>query len=84
MGHFPANRRGKIRISGNRGVPGVDWRAGKGVWRAAICFKGKRHYLGSYSRFEDAVAARKRAEEELHNSFLREFAAAQAAADSKT
>lgn len=52
----------------------ADWRAGKRVWRAAICFKGKRYYLGSYKRFEDAVQARKQAEEELHNSFLREFA----------
>ena len=39
-----------------------------------ICFKGKRHYLGSHARFEDAVKARKRAEEELHDRFLREFA----------
>ena len=49
--------------------------AGERRWRAAICFKGKRYYLGSYGRFEDAVKARKRAEEELHDGFLREFAA---------
>ena len=38
-----------------------------------ICFKGKRYYLGSYKNFDDAVKARKRAEEELFDPFLREF-----------
>ena len=63
-----------VRSNNTSGVPGVDWRASKGVWRASICFKGRRVYLGSYGRFEDAVRARKRAEEELHDSFVREFA----------
>ena len=64
-----------VRRSNTSGVPGVDHRASKSPWRASICFKGKRYYLGSYERFEDAVRARKIAEEKLHNSFLREFAA---------
>ena len=68
-----------VRKNNTSGVPGVDWRAGKGVWRAAICFKGKRYYLGGYQRFGDAVAARKLAEANLHDSFLREFAEKQAA-----
>jgi len=63
-----------VRCNNTSGVPGVDWRASKGLWRAAICFKGKRYYLGSYAKFEDAVKARKRAEAELHDKFLREFA----------
>ena len=67
-----------VRRNNTSGVPGVDWRAGKQVWRAAICFKGKRYYLGSYGKFEDAVKARKRAEEEMFEPFLREFAAEQA------
>ena len=64
-----------VRKSNTSGVPGVDWWTSKRRWRAAICFKGKRYYLRSYGRFEDAVKARKRAEEELHDGFLREFAA---------
>ena len=68
-----------VRKNNTSGVPGVDWRPDKHSWRASICFKGKRHYLGGYARFEDAVAARKRAEENLHDSFLREFAEKQAA-----
>ncbi len=76
-----------VRRNNTSGAPGVDWRASKNSWRASICFKGRRYYLGSFARFEDAVKARQRAEEELHNKFLSEFAArqaemAQSAADS--
>ena len=63
------------RKNNTSGVPGVDWVASKGLWRATICFKGKRRYLGGYHRFEDAVKARKQAEEERYDSFLREVAA---------
>ena len=63
-----------VRRNNTSGVPGVDWWTSKQRWRAMICFKGKRYYLGSYGRFEDAVAARKRAEAELHDGFLQEYA----------
>ena len=63
-----------VRRNNTSGVPGADWWTSKQRWRATICFKGKRHYLGSYHNFEDAVNARKRAEEELHDSFLQEAA----------
>ena len=63
-----------VRRNNTSGVPGVDWWASKGRWRASICFKGRRRYLGSYDNFEDAVRARKRAEEELFEPFLREYA----------
>lgn len=39
-------------------------------WRAQISFKGKTYYLGAYERIEDAVKARKRAEEHLYGEFL--------------
>lgn len=67
-----------VRRNNTSGVPGVDWRASKRLWRAAICFKGKRYYLGSFASFEEAVQARKKAEDQLHNNFLAEFAAKQA------
>lgn len=53
---------------------GVDWMRRKQHWRATICFKGKRRYLGTYICFEDAVRARKQAEHDLRDEFLREFA----------
>lgn len=62
-----------IRCNNTSGVPGVDWRPSKGMWRATICFKGKRHYLGSFRNFEDAVKARKQGEKQFYESFLREF-----------
>ena len=66
-------RAGTVRRNNTSGVPGVDWVASKGLWRAVICFKGRRHYLGSYGRFEDAVKARKKAERELFEPFLEEY-----------
>ena len=68
-----------VRRNNTSGVPGVDWRADKRRWRAAICFQGKRYYLGSYARFEDAVQARKQAEAELHDAFLDAYAKGEAA-----
>ena len=65
-----------IRSNNTSGVPGVEWVTQKQRWRATICFKGHRYYLGSFSRFEDAVRARKRGEETFHDEFLREFAQA--------
>ena len=62
-----------VRRNNTSGVPGVDWLTRKRRWRASICFKGKRHYLGSYGKFEDAVEARKRAEAELHLPFLEKY-----------
>jgi len=61
-----------IRSNNHSGVTGVDWRPTRQQWRASICFKGKRYYLGGYQKFQDAVDARKRAEETLHNPFLAE------------
>ena len=63
-----------VRSNNTSGVPGVDWLTAKGRWRASICFKGKRYYLGSYSVFADAVKTRKQAEAELHDKFVDEFA----------
>ena len=66
-------RASTVRCNNTSGVPGVEWWKRKRRWRATICFKGKRRYLGSYERFDDAVQARKRAEEELYQPFLAEY-----------
>lgn len=62
-----------VRRNNTSGVPGVEWQKDKNRWRASICFKGERRCLGSYSRFEDAAAARKAAEVRLHDGFLQEY-----------
>lgn len=61
-------RKNPVRSNNNSGVTGVDKRDKR--WRASICFKGTRCYLGLYENFDDAVAARKKAESETHGAFL--------------
>ena len=67
----------KVSKNNSSGVTGVEWLPRKQKWKASICFKGKRYYLGDYSYFEDAVKARKRAEKELRDNLLRESAGTQ-------
>ena len=62
-----------VRRNNTSGVPGVDWLPFQRRWRASICFKGKRYYLGKFSVFEDAVNARKAAEARLHDAFVAEY-----------
>ena len=66
-----------VQKNNTSGVPGVTWVVRDRQWRATIRFKGERHYLGEYRNFEDAVKARKRAEEDLFGNFLHEFSSAQ-------
>lgn len=66
-------RASTVRCNNTSGVPGVDWLKKKRLWRATICFKGRRYYLGSFRQFEDAARARKQAEAELYEPFLQAF-----------
>ncbi|WP_195264571.1 AP2 domain-containing protein [Clostridium sp. 1001275B_160808_H3] len=59
--------------SNTSGITGVTWDKSKGKWMAQIVFKGKSYYLGRYENKEDAVKARKEAEEKLHKEFLRKL-----------
>ena len=56
------------------GCRGVYLEKKTGKWRARLKFKGKIMNFGSYTNFEDAVAARKAAEEEYFGAFLEEIA----------
>ena len=51
----------KVSSNNTSGCKGVFRKRGK--WVAQIQYKKKTYYLGSYDRFEDAVKARKQAEE---------------------
>ncbi len=62
-----------VRRNNTSGVPGVDWLASRGRWRASICFKGRRYFLGSFEQFDEAVQARKQAEAALHDEFVRNY-----------
>ena len=44
-----------------------------GKWRARLKFKGKLMNFGSYTNFEDAVKARKEAEQLIYGEFLEQI-----------
>ena len=74
---------GKLQKNNTSGVTGVFWVVRDRRWWAVIDFKGKRRHLGRFRNFEDAVKARKRAEENLYENFLREFANVQIRDDNR-
>ncbi len=62
---------GKRLVSTNTsGYTGVYFNRRTQKWTAQIGFKGKLHYLGSYSKIEDAVKARQKAENRIYGEFL--------------
>ena len=61
---------GTISRNNTSGVRGVSWHQVLGKWQARIGFKGKAYHLGTYDKLEDAVAARKEAEQRYFGEFL--------------
>ena len=59
----------KRRSDNNSGVTGVYWIARNKKWGASITIGGKTKFLGSYDNFEDAVTARKTAEDKYFGEF---------------
>lgn len=60
----------KPYINNKSGHKGVWWDKKRQEWEAFIRIHGKRKYLGRYKNFEDAVKARKRAEEQYFDPIL--------------
>lgn len=52
------------------GHNGVSWIPKLKKYRAYINFKRKQYSLGCYTKIEDAIAARKKAEKEIYGGFL--------------
>ena len=61
----------KRRADNTSGCPGVCYRKGRGRkhWRASITVDKKVIHLGAYETFEEAVAARKAAEEKYFGAY---------------
>ena len=55
--------------SNTSGVAGVKWHSRDNIWEACITVNYKRIYLGRYNKFEDAVKARKEAEEKYFGEY---------------
>lgn len=62
----------KTNASNKSGIKGVSWNSKRNKWVAQIGFKSKIYNLGRYDKKEDAIKARKEAEERLHKKFLKE------------
>ena len=56
----------KFRCTNTSGTMGVLWDKTRQRWRAQIVSHGKCYNLGRFKNYEDAVAARKKAEKELN------------------
>ena len=59
-------RNQKRHSTNTSGRTGVSWAKARAIWVAQIRIGAKTHYLGSFSEFDDAVAARIEAEKR-HN-----------------
>lgn len=59
----------KISKSNTSGVTGVDWSKTHNLWRARIHFKRKEISLGYYANFDDAVKARREAEDKYYGEY---------------
>ena len=72
----------KIRMESDKsdnlsGVRGVYYDGKRGKYRARIKFKRKIYNLGYFTNLEDAIKARKRAEEDIFEAFLEANTAAE-------
>lgn len=63
------HRNHEIYSNNTSGVTGVTWDEESGKWRARLWMRGKMYHLGRFDNFEDAVAARKSAEEKYFGEF---------------
>lgn len=52
------------------GYRGIYYESRFDRWRAEIRFQNKRYYLGVYKNKDDAIKARRKAEEDLYETFL--------------
>lgn len=63
----------KVYKNNKSGCKGVCWNSTSKRWQSSIRFKGKYYYLGVYEDLDDAIKARKIAEEHTHKDFLKWF-----------
>ena len=61
----------KINKNNTSGVKGVSWSKSKQKWVAQIMFKGKTIGLGRFDDFNEAVEARKKAEDVYFKTFIK-------------
>lgn len=60
----------KLHKGNKSGHKGVTWMESRKRWKAYIGFRGKQITLGYFEDMEDAIKARKLAEEKYHKPYL--------------
>lgn len=60
----------RVRRDSSTGVTDVEWIPNRGRFRAVINLQGRRTYLGSFRTLEEAVTARRDAEDRLYRPIL--------------
>ena len=63
----------KLNRRNTSGHKGVCWHKKTNKWRASIGFKGERYDIGYFENIQDAIKARKQAEEELFEPMLEKY-----------
>jgi len=63
VSHSDNQKNVKLRRDNKCGTPGIDWKKHASAWRVRVNREGKRHLLGYFKNLDEAVAARKSAEE---------------------
>lgn len=63
------SRNDRLHCNNSSGYSGVSWHKMSGKWRARITVDRKEIYLGLYDNYEDAVNARKIAEEKYFQDY---------------
>ena len=59
----------KLAVNNKSGVTGVCWEDESNTWHSYIWYEGNTIHLGRFNKFEDAVKARKEAEEKYFGEF---------------
>ncbi|WP_088816356.1 MULTISPECIES: AP2 domain-containing protein [Listeria] len=67
------NKPQQLLKNNKSGRKGVTFDKERKKWMAQIWFQGKKHFLGRYTNFEDAVKAREKAEEEYFQPILDKY-----------
>lgn len=62
-----------LQSNNTSGYRGVTWDKSKQKWKAQLVFRGKRYNLGRFDKKEDAVKARKLAEEKFFVPIIEKY-----------
>ena len=67
--HKNNNKNCALAKNNSSGVTGVSWYKRYSKWEANIMIDGKKKYLGRFTDFDEAVKARKKAEEKYFGEY---------------